>query len=327
MDEMTDVRELRADAPLPDRARLAPGRRRLTEALQRRTARRRPRTDWRLTAVGAAAAVAAAALIGGQLLPGDGDGPGPADGAKTVQVHRDLGDVDALLEAAARHAAAQPDPHPHAGQWVYTKTIRGHETQQQGKQQPQSSPVQESWHKYADTAFENGKEGDDHSARERYRFTAELPQGDPSEVLKRARASYPAAKGENRAQHDFRAISVVLQTYPADPDGMAAVLRALKTVDGVAAVDHLVTDAQGDKAIAVHGIRKAEQREESQLLFDPRTMEYVGDRWVALRDYTFEQPPGMPDDAPPPPTTHKGDVLINSLTLEQALVAHKGDRP
>ncbi|MGP3632932.1 CU044_5270 family protein, partial [Streptomyces sp. 24-1644] len=33
MDEMTRLRELRADAPVPDRATLAPGRLRLTEAM------------------------------------------------------------------------------------------------------------------------------------------------------------------------------------------------------------------------------------------------------------------------------------------------------
>lgn len=326
MDEMTQVRGLRADAPQPDRARLAPGRRRLTEALEHRTARRRPHTDWRLTAVGAAAAVAAAVLIGGQLLPDGKGGPNPADGARTVQVHRDLGDVDAILEAAARHAAAQPDPNPHAGQWVYTKTTRGHETQQQGQQQPHRSPVQESWHKYADPAFEDWKEGDDHSPRERYHFLADLPQGDPAEVLKRARAFYPAPKGESRAQHDFRAVSVVLDTYPADPGGMAAVFRALKTVDGIGALDHLVTDAQGAKVIAVHGRRGKEQRTENQLLFDPRTMACVGSRTVVLRDFTLGEPGDEPKNAPPPPRMKKGEVLINGLTLKQALVAHKGDR-
>lgn len=36
---------------------------------------------------------------------------------------------------------------------------------------------------------------------------------------------------------------------------------------------------------------------------------------------------GKQKNGPPPTKMHKGDVLINSLTLEHALVAHKGDRP
>lgn len=38
MDEMTQLRELRADAPVPDRPALAPGRERLTDAIAAGTA-------------------------------------------------------------------------------------------------------------------------------------------------------------------------------------------------------------------------------------------------------------------------------------------------
>ncbi len=144
---------------------------------------------------------------------------------------------------------------------------------------------------------------------------------------RRARAFYPAPSGTTRAQHDFSAVSVVLDAYPADPDGMAIVFRALKTVDGVAALDHLVTDAQGDKVIAVHGMRGKEQRTENQLLFDPRTMDCIGSRTVVLRDFTLGGPGDEPENAPPLPAMKKGQVMINGFTLKQALVAHKGDRP
>ncbi|MCT2593824.1 CU044_5270 family protein [Streptomyces sp. N2-109] len=315
MDEITTVRELRDDAPVPDHARLSPGRQRLTDAMDHRSARLRVWGDWRITSVGAAAAVAAAVLVGTQLAGDAADTPAhPA--ASNVQQAPDLSDASALLLRAARTAAAQPDPKPRDGQWVYQQTVRGHETGP-----PPAPKRQESWTLYNDPQFEDWKEGDDHSHGERYEFLAALPE-DAEGIFERAREFYPqdpkAPAKEPEALHNFGAATVLLGTYPAPPEGMAKVLRALAELDGMKAVDHLVKDAKGRPAVALflesafmYGMR-------DELLFDPETLRYVGGRTVATED----SDPGS--EGPP---MKKGDILINGLVSEAALVDKEGQRP
>lgn len=313
MDEFTSLREFRADAPVPGRAELVPGRRRLAEALHgRRATRRRRSTDWRLTAVGAAAAVAAAVLVGTRLLvPGAGEHHPHPKHFVPAQVRHYLKDVDTLLGAAARNAERQPDPHPHAGQWVYVKS-RTTSTRLHGE------TTRSNWVPYDDPKVENGKEGDDQSLRETYRLLAALPADDPAEVLKRAHAYSPGAGGP-KAAADFDALAALLGAYPADPHGLAAVYRALETVDDVTVVGHLVTDGLGRPAVALEG-KHREQGMIHQVLLDPETLSYVGTRTVAGEDFTAVPGQAGADLKP-------GDVMMNSAFIRRALVAHKYDTP
>ncbi|MCM2577579.1 CU044_5270 family protein [Streptomyces meridianus] len=316
MDEMTAVCELRADAPVPDRARLAPGRIRLVRATER-TSRARTRLGRRWAAVAAAAAVAVvtvAALVVPQLVTGSGErSVRPA--APPVVRTDDLEDAATVLNRAADAVERLPDPKPRAGQWVYQKTMRGHESK------PQSGPAeQEHWYPYVDPRFENGKEGDDHSFRERYELVDRLP-ADPERTLATARASYPPIKGESRSAHSFRASRVLADTYPVPPGGLARLYRAMATIDGLKVVDRLVEDARGRGAIAVY-LPERDDAFQDQMLFDPQTFTCVGQRVVATKAYSFgKADPLHPDD------TKAGDVLINSLVLESGLVDRKGQRP
>jgi hypothetical protein len=315
MDEMTHVRELRADAPAPDRVRLAAGRQRLTDATAKRSRGRALRTDWRLASLGAAAAVVVAVLIGVQLQnPGGGDAnPGPA--ASRVSTVPGLDDPVALLDRIADAAEARPDPEPKVGEWVYEKTVRGHETDN-GEDPPQ--PPQESWYRYADPEFENGSEGDDYSHRLRYEFVAELPS-DPEKLFKKLREFYPSGDlAESRLAHNYRAARVVAETWPVPPEGIARVYRALATLEGVSVIDHLVTDATGQKAIAVY-VKVPEDNWRSELLFDPHTLEPVGSRDVVV---STEGMNDMFGDLP-----EKGDVVINSAVLDHGMVSREGERP
>lgn len=259
-DEMTLVRALRADAPTPDRLSLAEGRQRLTEATGRR---RRPRPDWRLTAVATTAAVALATVLGTQLMGGE---QGVQPGARTVDM-TELGSAAPLLRDAAAEVADDPVPRPRVGQWVYTKELEIRE-QADGPGEERGGPREtEHWYRYADPEFENGKSGDDHSARERFRFLADLPS-DPAEVRKLARAFYPS-EDEPVARHDFRALSMLAMSWPADPKGLAAVYRAMATVPGVRAVR--TQDALGRPVI---GIRFPGRP--GLLLLDAVTFRYAG---------------------------------------------------
>ncbi|MFD5047696.1 CU044_5270 family protein [Streptomyces sp. NPDC058382] len=258
-DEMTLLRELRADAPAPDRGTLAEGRQRLTGAAGRR---RGPRADWRLAAVATTAAGATATVLGTQLIGGQGAQTGSAPATVT-----ELGSAAQVLRDAADEVADDPVPTPKTGQWVYTKDLEIR-AQEDGPGEERGGRLEtEHWYRYADPAFENGKSGDDHSPRERFRFLAELPS-DPVRVKERARAFYPG-EDESVARHDFGALSMLAMSRPADPKGLAEVYRAMATIPGLRAVQ--TQDALNRPVIGIHFAG-----ERDLLLLDAKTSHYAG---------------------------------------------------
>lgn len=113
MDEMTRLRELRADAPVPHRAALAPGRKRLTDSIEggsRRTFRLR--ADWRIASLGAVVAITAAALFVTQIVDtSDPRQSGPA----TVAGDLDLSSPAGCPRAGRRLPGAAGGPSGAAG--------------------------------------------------------------------------------------------------------------------------------------------------------------------------------------------------------------------
>lgn len=324
VDEMKDVREFRAGVPTPDRSRLAGGRDRLTAAAGGGRARRL-RADWRLAAVGAAAALTAVAVLVSGL---GGDGRGGADRAAPAASRAVPGSVTQVMERAASAVErADPLPTPRDDQWVYEKTFTGDagswpKSTDRGGRKPKP---QESWKRFADPRFENGKEGDDRSPREQLRFLNALPD-DPAAVLKKARAYYPSGGGqpESEAEHDARALSVLLEARPMPPRALAKLYRALAAVPGAEVTGHLVRDAAGRDAIAVGHDEKG-QKVRREMLIDPRTYQYLGSRWTIVEDYT-ESFATMGGDIP---DRHwkAGDVMMEQALLATAVVDHRGDRP
>ncbi|MEW2163539.1 CU044_5270 family protein [Streptomyces sp. NPDC007084] len=326
VDEMKDVREFRAGAPKPDRARLAEGRERLSSAADRGP-RRGLWADWRLAAVGAAAALTAVAV----LVSGLGrDGHSGADRTGPATSRTVPGSVQELLERAASTVErADPPPTPHAGQWVYVKKFSSSPgiwpDSATARPEPEPEPKpKEHWTRYADPRFENGKEGDDRSMRERLRFLDELPD-DPATVLKKVRAYYPAGRNsqDSEAEQDMGALSVLFASQPIPPPALAKLYRALAAVPGVEVTDHLVRDLAGRDVLAVgHDEKGLKIRRE--ILIDPRTYQYLGDRQLVVQDYkdTF---PGA-DDTPDRPWK-VGDVMFQSALLATGIVDRKGDRP
>jgi hypothetical protein len=304
MDEMTEVRRLRGDAPVPDRARLAPGRRRLAEATAKRSAGRGLRTDWRLAAVGAVAVVAAVAVLVATTVGGHGGDARP--GVTTVETYN----AKRILLRAADTIAREPAPHPHEGQWVYTRVFVRNTTDSKPPK------TQEHWTKYADPNFEHGRQGDDHSPRETYAFLSALPD-DPGKALARIRRYYPAADGEPEFEHDFRAAMVLSQAYPYPPEGMARVYRALAAVPGLKA--ETAQDVTGRPALAIY--RKAVPKGylvRTQVLLEPRTFDYLGARYVSTVTKT---------NGDGSPAFRRGDVIIDEAMVKHALVSRHGERP
>lgn len=291
MDEMTAVRELRAEAPTARRADLVAGRDRLLREARKGSRARRLRSDWRLASLGAVTAIAVAALVVPQVTGGTGEaGPGARPGY-TIE----LGSAKELLNEAADAIAAGPAVTAHDGQWIYTRTV---ETNVTDDERP-GPHTDERWTPYADPAMENGKAGDDHSPREQYAFLKSLPD-DPAQVRARARAFFSATDpSESRTEHEYRALTAVIsRSYVYDPEGLAKVYRALATIPGVRAAD--VQDAAGRDAIALY--RKGDGPRQETLL-DPRTWLCSGHRYL--------------DD---------GEVIISGARLDARVVDGKGER-
>ncbi|GGX65367.1 CU044_5270 family protein [Streptomyces fructofermentans] len=318
VDEMRDVREFRAGAPTPDRARLAEGRDRLSGAAARGRGRRL-RADWRFAAVGAAAALTAVAVLAAGL------GGGGRDGARRTVPAAPGSAREVLERAASAVERADPPPAPHAGQWVYEKRISadpGIWPKSAAPPEPEPEP-RERWVRYADPRFENGREGDDRSLRERLRFLDELPD-DPAAVLKEVRAYYPSGKGglESEGEQDMGALHVMFKSQPMPPQALAKLYRALAAVPGVEVTDH-VRDLAGRDALAV-GHHEKGQVVRREILIDPNTYQYLGDRQIVVKDYKRSYPGA--EDTPDRPW-NAGDLMSQNALLATGVVDHKGDRP
>ncbi|MEV8342207.1 CU044_5270 family protein [Streptomyces niveus] len=354
MDETTLVRDLRADAPVPDRARLAPGRRRLLDAatsggLMSRL--RGLRSDWRTAAVGAVAAMTAAALSA-TLLVGGGD---PATEASLLNGRVPAGSAAEVLRTAALMVGDDPVPAPRADQWIY---VREGYYSMVGEEKPAGLVAQpdvnyhplgekkyyvpkpdgppraeaEEWIPYADPDAERGRTDQKHSAREIFRFLADLPD-DPKAILDEVRAFYPANPPQNPEtpdEHAFRALGLLVVQQPVlHPQGLAKIYRTLATIPGIQV--RRATDQFRREALAI-------SRAESggppghvrEYLLHPSTGLPVGQRWTADADGSYaegEYGDGTPAADRPTTTWKKGDVLVERVLFEGALVDKDHERP
>ncbi|GGM89235.1 CU044_5270 family protein [Streptomyces fuscichromogenes] len=312
MDEMTEVRELRAGVPVPDRARLAPGRARLVEAAR---AGQRHRALWRrrgFVIVGVVAAVTAVAVTVSLLLGGAAGRQVRPAASPTASPSLRLKGVSAaeFLRRAADVLDTEPDAEvPTAKQWIYTRSMQEPLNEQAknatGPMKALLGP-QEGWIRYDGSAMaglgldttgkhrklsitrmhlENGGEGDDRSPREMYRVLAALPAG-AEQTLRSLRETNAIAdiKGASQARDDYDEISVLLTADVMPPRGLASLYRALATLPGGALTDHLVETAAGRRVIALDYAREGNPKTgwsmRDQWLIDPQTYRIVGTRMI-----------------------------------------------
>lgn len=296
VDEMTQVRELRADAPVADRARLAPGRARLVETA---LTAKRSRVIWgrRSPLLVAAVFVAVTAVVGTATLLVNGQRAGrEATPATAPGLDLKRMSVEELLEFAARTVEEQPPlSEPRADQWIYAK-----ETQEGDDD---ADFELEKWLRYdgaelasyprpgADDPGElettelnlEGLGDDDRSPRQMYRFLATLP-ADGEGTLKALREENALVddKSLTQAGNDYTEISVLLDAYVQPPKGLAGLYRALATMPGGELVDHLVQDEAGQYAVAVRFPEPGRESEKhaDEWLLDPVTFEVVGERVI-----------------------------------------------
>ncbi|MEV6018376.1 MULTISPECIES: CU044_5270 family protein [unclassified Streptomyces] len=297
MDEMTEVRELRAHVPVPDRARLAPGRARLTEAVRARETRHALWRRREFAVVAVVAAVTAVAVAATLLVGGKGAGR-TVHPAATPSVRYKGVSAAEFLRQAADAVQAQPErAAPTAKQWIYIKSA-----QEPLEKSRRFMGDQESWIRFDGSAMasrmgnepldiskmhlENGAEGDDRSAREMYRVLVALP-ADGKGTLKalRERNAIADSKELSQARNDYFEIRVLLSADVMPAKGLASLYRALALVPGGKVTDHLVKTAAGRRVIAVDYSRGKNPRSgksmADQLLIDPQTYQVVGMRIVA----------------------------------------------
>ncbi|WP_200301411.1 CU044_5270 family protein [Streptomyces adelaidensis] len=309
MDEMTEVRELRAGAPAPDRARLAPGRARLLDAARTGTRRHRVRVRPQFVIVGVAAAVTAVAVTA-SLLVGREDTRELTTPAAAL-TNADLKGMSAaeLLERAAEAVERQPSAvEPKAKQWIYTKdAVEGAKELMEPLSDRARFP--EKWIRYdggamagEDVARENGRakvqvteldmeneaengteEDDGRSPRQMYRFLETLPT-DAKGALKalRKQDAVTDEKDRDQAHHDYQEISALLRADLKPSQGLAGLYRALATLPHLDVGDHLVEDAAGRRAVALRysGNDSGDELVEREWLIDPETYEVLGLRMI-----------------------------------------------
>lgn len=307
MDEMTQVRELRAQAPAPDRGRLAAGRTRLTETAR---AGGRHQVLWRrreFVIVAVVAAVTAVAVTVTVLLSGTAPGSRKVEPASTPDVSLQGLSAAQLLERAAKLVEKEPDSAvPRADQWIYTLQMSESPDPGMVKMLGKSAVEQPSWIRYDGSAMasrnpvpkgqksklsitemhlENGGEGDDRSPRELYRVLDALPAGAQQTLtFLREKNAIADGQGATQAKSDYSEISVLLSADVMPSKGLASLYRALATLPGGTVADHLVKDASGRRVIALSYARednpKSGESAADQWLIDPQTYRIVGMRML-----------------------------------------------
>ncbi|MEW1773386.1 CU044_5270 family protein [Streptomyces sp. NPDC086777] len=299
MDEMIEVRELRAQVPVPDRARLAPGRARLIEAVRASESRRALWRRREFAIVAVVAAVTAVAVTATLLLGGKDTGrtvrPAATPGVRFKGVS-----AAEFLRQAADAVQRQPDGTvPTAKQWIYIKSA----------QEPANKSTKfvgdvENWIRYDGSAsafrlrdrpvevtkmhLENGGEGDDRSPREMYRVLTALP-ADGKGTLKALREQDAIAdsKEVSQARNDYFEIRVLLSADVMPAKGLASLYRALALLPGGKVTGHLVDTAAGRRVIALNYSRGENSATggsmADQWLIDPQTYRIVGTRMISAR--------------------------------------------
>jgi hypothetical protein len=109
-----------------------------------------------------------------------------------------------------------------------------------------------------------------------------LPR-DPATLLDALRKADLGVDDGGRAAHVLQAASVVLNSGVADGALQAAVFQALRLQPGLVVVDRSA-DVDGRTAVAIGEAKPSWKYEADELLLDPTTGAYLGDRTVALLD-------------------------------------------
>ncbi|MFI6643581.1 hypothetical protein [Streptomyces sp. NPDC050504] len=310
MDEMDVVRGMRADAPAPDRARLAPGRQRLLEAAARGGHARRLPGGRMLAAVATVAAVTGIVVLAAQLT-----GPEKSEPAEVVSEFEKA--ARSVEKPAGSVAAARPVAGEAPRGWTYRKYVEFNSSlfyrgmnkalYTGGDDVVWSTRTSEVWNRadIRDTYEKNAYTDDKlkkYSATGRNR----VPSGwqidcgqwgtpdrlrrkisgistDPKRLREDLRLAMLPAEGTSMGSHYNRIHTVLkcVEDIPAPVHG--ALFRALELMPGATLSKKPVKDQAGRSVLTLswpdsNSLKYNNIREE--ILLDPRTYAYLGERSV-----------------------------------------------
>jgi hypothetical protein len=297
MDEMTLLREFRADAPsaappeVRDRALGAPARR--TRPLR----------------YAAVALAAAATLAVGFVVAPSSTGPSAA----------------AVLDRAAAAVAAGPDLSPGPDQWVYVRAL----FLDAATGKPGTHPG-ESWSRFDGERVADRMPGGRvniqgveywplGTPQQWYDMLTGLPE-EPADVLTYLAADpLVTSKGGTQADRDFDEVTQALtaETY-LPPASRASLFRALATIPGVGIDQDAAPDLVGRPVLSVTftgDTSLGRAGDHWELLLDPASYDVLGLRGTAGSDIDLGE--GT--------VKHAGEVWYEVAVLDHRLVDHAGD--
>lgn len=302
MDEMTALKEFRADVPTTGPSDL----------VRQRVLGAPPPPRWRrrtLATIAVAATATTVLAIGLQL------GPGAAPSAAVV------------LHRAAAHVAADRVPEPRHHQWIYENYVMAKPDGTIGDH-PHAT-----WTRFDGTAIADHRspqsplqvqqlQDPEITPQQWYDGLAALPE-EPAALLARLRTGdLVRGEGDTQEARDFDAVATCLATPRVMPAAAhARLFRALATIPGVAIAEDPMPDLLGRDVVSVtfSGVTDdgAGFRSRQELLLDPTTYEYRGTRVTALEDGAF-------DDGRP---VTEGEVWYNDAVIDAGVVDAAGDLP
>ncbi|TDD82166.1 hypothetical protein E1293_17105 [Actinomadura darangshiensis] len=329
MNDLDILREAWAEpAPPADTSRTA-ARTALLERASGTTKARRsrlPRFSVRLVAVGALAAAVAIGVTVVQTGGGTDEHGRPRPVVPGIPTGP-VADASQALERAALAAEARPFTPPRPDQWIYV------ESQSRKSRGKPNGALSKNPH---DTAvFRNWKRADGKKVADledgKLRFAGTMPTTPPSDYATLAALpTDPSAllhwfykemgglgdNEEERYDVAYGMLGTMLRDNVLPPRTEAAAFRAIKQIPGVTLVKGRV-DAAGRPALALGRLSEGWLHEE--LLLDPSTYAYLGERAVAVKDRTSRGEGGGHRDK-------KGDLLTLTVRLKAGIVDTAGQR-
>ncbi|MEV5827880.1 CU044_5270 family protein [Spirillospora sp. NPDC052242] len=302
---------------------------RATAAAPRRAPRagRLPRLGMRLAAVGA---LATAAVVGVTVLQSGGgvDEHGrPAPVVPGIPAGP-VANASELLERAAKSAETRAFTPPRPDQWIYveSRSRRGDTPNGPLSDDPADTRTNRTWTRADGTVMAYMEDGRlERSAMmpatsppSDYASLAKLPT-DPDALLKWIYADMGGLgeTAEGRHSTAYSMLGAILRNNVLPPKLEAAVFRAIKQIPDVTLVEGRV-DMSGRQAIALGRITEGYIHEE--ILFDPKTYAYLGERAVAIRDHSTRGEDGTL-------SFREGDLMRLTVQVQTGIVDDAGQRP
>jgi hypothetical protein len=311
MDELTLVREFRNAVPTLTPSPLA--RARMLRATQEPT--HQPRTSRRGRALGLIAASTTAIALVIAVQGGPAATPSLAD----------------VMNTAAQTVGKGPGSEPLPSQWIYENWVEA------GNQSQTDVDAAGFWTRYdGKLVAENARDGkgvkvvepvkDDpgHPSPESwYRIMNSLPD-DAAKLLGKLRAeTLIQTHGSTQAARDFDAVTQCLaQPALLPPAAHSRLFRALATIPGVQIDEHPAPDLLGRPVISItftgSTIGNSTVASVHELLLDPHTYAFRGERVTALEDGEIGQSAGKTEHV------NKGQTWFNAALKDAAVVHEPG---